>query len=69
MHLAGSNDVDFDTHIMPEMAARTSFFPPPAAKIHLGLIVLQEAHTSGFLEKPLPELAPVLNKWVVIKSA
>jgi hypothetical protein len=28
---------------MPEMAARTSPFAPPAAKIPLALIVLQEA--------------------------
>jgi hypothetical protein len=43
MHFAGSSDDDFDNRIMPEMAARTSPFPPPAAKIPLGLIVLQEA--------------------------
>src|SRR3972149_4002767 len=44
MHFAGSSDDDFDNRIMPEMAARTSPFAPPAAKIPLGLIVLQEAH-------------------------
>jgi hypothetical protein len=41
--LAGSSDDDFDNLIMPEMAARTSPFAPPAAKIPLALIVLQEA--------------------------
>jgi hypothetical protein len=44
MHFAGSSDDDFDNLIMPEMAARTSPFAPPAEKIPLGLIVLQEAH-------------------------
>jgi hypothetical protein len=43
MHLAGSSGDDFDNRIMPEMAARTLLASPLAAKIHLGLIVLQEA--------------------------
>jgi len=65
MHFAGSSDDDFDNRIMPEMAARTSPFPPPAAKIPLGLIVLQEAHMSpDFFQLQTAQLEEIgrLNK-------